>query len=70
MKELVADYIISLYHDIPWEVYEGLLSILCLGVVIIIACYGFKLGWRGIVGLLLVEYIFFIYCSTVIYRKV
>lgn len=69
MKELVADYIISLYHDIPWEVYEGLLSILCLGVVIIIACYGLKQGWRRIVGLVLVEYVFFVYCSTVIYRK-
>lgn len=69
MKEQIAEYVISLYKDIPMVVYEGLLSVLCLGVVIIIACYGLKRGWRGIAGLLLLEYNFLIYCSTVIYRK-
>lgn len=69
MKEQIAEYIISLYRDIPMAVYEGLLSVLCFGTVVIIVCYGLKRGWRGIAGLLLVEYIFLIYCSTVIYRK-
>lgn len=49
-------------------VYEGLLSVLCLGVVVIIVCYGLKRGWRKIAGLILAEYVFVIYCSTVIYR--
>ncbi len=69
MKEQIAEYVISLYRDIPMAVFEGLLSVLFLCVVIIIVCYGLKRGWRGIVGLLLADYIFLIYCSTVIYRK-
>ena len=70
MKEQIAEYVISLYRDIPMAVYEELLSVLCLGTVVIIACYGLKRGWRRIAGLVLVEYMFFIYCSTVIYRTV
>lgn len=69
MKEQIAKYLISLYKDIPMAVYEGLLSILCLGTVAIIVCYGLKRRLKWIVGLLLVEYIFLIFCSTVIYRK-
>jgi len=69
MKEQIAEYLISLYKDIPMAIYEGLLSILCLGTVAIIVCYGLKRRLKWIVGLLLVEYIFLIFCSTVIYRK-
>lgn len=69
MKKQIAEYVISLYRDIPMAVYEGLLSVLCLGSVVIIAWYGLKRGWRRIAGLILVEYTFLIYCSTVIYRK-
>ena len=68
MKEQILDYFVSLYKDIPMAVYEGLLSVLCLGVVIILACYGLKRGWRKIVWLILAEYVFVIYCSTVIFR--
>lgn len=68
MIEQIAEYVISIYRDIPMAVYEGLLSVLCLGVVVIIACYGVKRGWRRIAGLVLAEYIFLIYCSTVFYR--
>lgn len=68
MNEKIAEYVISLYRDIPMAVYEGLLSVLCLGVVVIIACYGLKRGWRKIAGLILAEYVFVIYCSTVIFR--
>lgn len=69
MKEQITEYVISLYRDIPMAVYEGLLSVLCLATVAIIVCYGLKRGWRKIAGLVLVEYIFLIYCSTVIYRN-
>ena len=68
MKVQIAEYVISLYRDIPMAVYEGLLSVLCLGVVVIIACYGLKRGWRGIAGLLLTEYVVVILCSTVFFR--
>ena len=69
MKEQIVEYAISLYRDIPMAVYEGLLSVLCLGTVAIIVCYGLKRRLKWIVGLLLVEYIFLIFCSTVIFRK-
>ena len=36
MKEQITEYVISLYRDIPMAVYEGLLSVLCLGTVAII----------------------------------
>lgn len=68
MKDQILDYFESLYKDIPMAVYEGLLSVLCLGVVVIIACYGLKRGWRKILGLILAEYVFVIFCSTVLFR--
>ena len=64
MKEQFRQYIINLYHDIPQEVYEGLLSIFCIGLVVFIAWKGFKTGLRYSAPLLLVEYIFLLFCST------
>ena len=61
MKEQFRQYIINLYHDIPQEVYEGLLSVLCVGTT-------FKTGLRYSAFLLLVEYVFLLFCSTVIFR--
>ena len=68
MKELFVRYIIDLYQDVPTSVYEGLLSVFCLGAVVLIALKGFRKGWRLSVGLLAIEYIVLIYCATVIYR--
>lgn len=68
MKEEIKQYVDSLYQDVPTSVYEGLLSVFCLGAVIIIGLYGWNQGWRKIAGLLLVEYVFLIYYSTVIIR--
>ena len=68
MREQFRQYIINLYQDIPQEVYEGLLSVFCLGVVVFIAWKGFKTGLRYSVALLLIEYIFLIFCSTVFFR--
>lgn len=68
MREQFRTYIVSLYQDIPAEVYEGLLAVFCLGLVIFIAWKGFKTGLRYSAILLLVEYIFLLFCSTVIFR--
>ena len=68
MREQFKQYVISLYQDIPQEVYEGLLSIFCIGLVVFIAWKGFKTGLRYSSVLLLIEYIFLIFCSTVIFR--
>ncbi len=58
MMEEFKQYIISLYQDIPQEVYEGLLSVFCLGLVVFVAWKGLKTGFRYSANLLLVEYVF------------
>lgn len=68
MQDEFKQYIISLYKDIPQEVYEGLLSVFCLGVVLFIAFKGIRTGFRWSSVLLLIEYIFLLFCSTVIFR--
>lgn len=44
MREQFKQYVISLYQDIPLEVYEGLLSVFCIGLVVFIAWKGFQEG--------------------------
>lgn len=70
MQEEFRQYIISLYKDIPQEVYEGLLSVFCLGVVLFIAFKGVRIGLRWSSVLLLIEYIFLLFSSTVIFRPI
>ena len=70
MSEEFKQYVISLYQYIPQEVYEGLLSVFCLGLVVFIAWKGLKTGLRYSANLLLVEYVFLIFCSTVIFRSI
>ena len=62
------DYVFSLVHATPYYFYEGLASIFCLGLVVFIAWKGFKTGFRYAGALLLIEYVFLIFCSTVIFR--
>ena len=62
------DYVFSLVHATPYYVYEDIASIFCLGLVLFIAWKGFKTGLRYSVALLLIEYIFLIFCSTVFFR--
>ena len=69
IKEQLKLYVKASYQDVPSDIYEALLSILCAGAVVAIAYYGWKQGWRKIAGLLLAEYIFLIYGITVIFRK-
>jgi hypothetical protein len=40
-----------------------------LGTVLILVFTGFRKGWRKIALLLLIEYGFLIFCSTVIFRE-
>jgi len=68
MSDEFKQYIISLYQDIPQEVYEGLLSVFCIGLVVFSAWKGLKTGLRYSAILLLVEYVFLLFCSTIIFR--
>jgi len=69
MRELFVKYIIDLYQDVPISVYEGLLSVLCLGAVVLIATKGFTKGMKVTAGLFAIEYVLLIYCATVIFRE-
>lgn len=68
MKERIWEYVVSLYKDISSEVYIGLALVLCVGVVLLMVAYGFRKGTRLSAGLLLAEYVFLLYSSTVIFR--
>lgn len=68
MKEAIKSYTNSLINDVPHSTYEGMLSAMCIGIVLLWAWKGRRAG-NYIVWLLLVEYSFLLYCSTVIYRK-
>jgi len=69
-REEIKQYILNLYKAVPSDIYEGLLSLLCIAAVGFFVILGWKRGWKNVVGLLLAEYVFLIYCSTVICRKV
>jgi glycopeptide antibiotics resistance protein len=63
-----TNYAYELIKDIPSDVFEGLASIICIGMVVFIAWKGWKTGLRYSATLLLIEYVFLIFCSTVIFR--
>ena len=68
MKEEYKAYLTLLYQKIPDYAYEGGIALLMIGTVLILSFGGLRKGWRYVSGLLLVEYIALIYCSTVIFR--
>lgn len=70
MREQFRTYIVSLYQNIPTEVYEGILLVSCLGLVLLLVFCGIKKGLRYSSILLFVEYVFLLFCSTVIFRSV
>ncbi len=62
------EYIFNLYQKLPYYVYEGLVSLFVLGLFLLVALYGFKKGVRYSCRLLLIQYVFVLICSTVIFR--
>ncbi len=67
MKKWFLSYIDSLQNDVPYTVYEALLSFFCISVIILIAWKGIK-AWRHLVGLMLIEYVIILLCITVFFR--
>lgn len=63
------EYLSILYHRIPELVFEGGLAFLILGTVLILSFVGAVNGWRKVAVLFLIEYVFLIYSSTVIFRE-
>ena len=69
MRGQLIRYIIDLYQDVPTSVYKGLLSVCCLGVVVLMVLNGLPKGPKLSAGLLAIEYVILIYCSTVVFRE-
>lgn len=67
-SDLFLGYVKSLFFDIPFDVYKVTACVFIIGLVILIALKGFKTGLRYSAKLLLIEYIFLLFCSTVIFR--
>lgn len=68
MKEL-REYLNLLKDLNPSYIYDWFLAIFCIGVVILLICKRKKAG-RYIAILILSEYTFLLYCTTVIFRVV
>ena len=62
-------YLLKLVNGVPHEVYIILLVVFCLGVVLLIGVKGWRKGLRYSMGIILAEYVFLLYGSTVIFRK-
>ena len=67
-SDLFLGYVKSLFFDIPFDVYKVTACVFVIGLVILIALKGFKTGLRYSAKLLLIEYIFLLFCSTAIFR--
>ncbi len=68
MREQISQYLTDIYNGVPISIYEGLFSILFIGLVTILAFYGLKKGIRMFFVLFLAEYLFLIFCSTILFR--
>lgn len=67
--DYLQDYANGLVKDIPYGVYEGAASFLCFGVVVVFVWKGIKKGIRYAIVLALIDYLFLLYCGTVLFRK-
>jgi len=62
------EYLSLLFLQIPEFVFEGALSIFVLGSVWAFSFLKVRKSLRFIANLLLIEYLFLVYCSTVLFR--
>lgn len=67
MLESFKLYIESSKNDVPYYIYEGLISVFCVVGVVILICKG-KDAWRDISLVLFCELVVLIYSATVIFR--
>lgn len=68
VDEKTEVYMESLFNDVPLYVYESILFIFCVSVILLLIYRG-KESAKGIFRLLFIEYLFLIFCSTVLFRE-
>lgn len=61
-------YLTHLVDSVPLWIYEGLVSVLCLGFIVLYAWKGWRKGFRYYSRLLLLAYVLILFCSTVFCR--
>lgn len=69
MKDLFIKYFDDINKNVPYSVFEDLAIVFCIGTVIILAICGVKKGLLYLSGLLLAEYVFLLFCTTIVYRR-
>ena len=70
MEDYLVVYTRILYQNVPLIVYELLILILGIGTALLLTFYGYKKGLRFSLVLLLAEYVFLLFCSTVIFEVI
>jgi len=68
-KQSAITYLKDLFSSVPYYIFQMLLSTLCMGVAFFIVRKGIKKGFQYSSRLMLMELVFMIYCTTVIYRN-
>lgn len=63
----LTKYITNRFNDIPFSIYQTFIVLLCLTIAISAYC-GFRKSVKIVFGVILMEYVALILCSTVIYR--
>lgn len=69
MLERFSQFFIDSFNILPSGFWVGLILVFCLGTCVFFALLGPRKGMRWSVGLLLLEYIFLLYATTVVFRK-
>lgn len=65
----MVEYLSLLIHDVPYDVCLLLLAILCISTLLLISYLGVRNGSRYVMAIMLVEYVFLLFCSTVLFRE-
>lgn len=69
MSDTFIQYLVNLYDDVPEEMYLTLLGVFCLTFMLVFVFVEKGKRLKIISMVSLVEYIFLLFCSTVIFRK-
>ena len=65
---MFVEYLSNLFKTVPFAIYHGLALVFVIGTIIFLILYGYKKGFRCSLGILLLEYVFLLLCSTVLFR--
>ena len=69
MVEVLRDYSLLLIDGVPHEVYMMAWILFCTGLILLLGLKGWQKGIRYSMALLLLEYVFLLYGSTVFFRE-